>query len=448
MSYKLRELVRELEEQKKKYHEKLLSVDAELSLLDRFMYTYDLASGLSYLIIPEFYFASLSASFLFGFDLFEAEPLNLEFSWRYPTLDEWLSGVSVVFERIVPDFATTFEQFVLEAVKEEYREQFLEVRVEKAVYGKSRYDESYYDPPAVRELFRTMTALLFKKHASSATARRELRSLIEALNLNPDVAKSIYNVVSMHVGAHRSCFILGYGVLGFSFLGEAYPSRTSSSPNPGVRLGKAVFEDADGYLVEAGVAALSDLQTAFILGVSALGVSYLSDGEDIYILGEARYTRAPEAKARRFAERYTLSPMGLSNYVRGDEAADHYKCERTNTWGELTSMRYAVEAVVEGFLARELPDLNPFDRRKYVSAVLQLMGHLGKRHRWGYGFYKAMTEEELKAWWADYWKAQGLDLNILERLLDLVRPWLERITRTKVERGRRLRLQRLGLPLE
>ena len=196
------------------------------------------------------------------------------------------------------------------------------------------------------------------------------------------------------------------------------------------------------------MAALSDLQTAFILGVSALGVSYLSDGEDIYVVEETPYTKAAEEKAKRFAERYTLSPMGLSNYVRGDEAIDYHKCERTNVWGELTSMRYTIESIVEGLLAKELPNLNPFDRRKYVTAVLQLMGHLGKRHKWGYGFYKAMTEEELKAWWLDYWKGQGLDINTLEKLLEVVRPWLERITRTKVERGRRLRLQRLGLPLE
>jgi len=451
VGYRLGELIDELDRQKRKYHEKLLSVDGEWTLVTRSLDTYDLAFDISYMIIPEYYYSSISAAFLFGFNLFEIEPLNIEFTWRYPTVEEWLNGVGIVIERIIPGYATTFDDFISTGVKEMYRGDITRIRVEKAVYDVSRYGEAYYDPPAVRELFRAALTSIFKKHISSATARAELKSLVRSLGINPDIAKSIYNTVSMHIYAHIGCFMLGYGVLGESFLCEEYRTHSSSHSNPGdpngARLGKVLFEDYDGNVVEAGLAALSDLHTACVLGSSTLGACYLSDGKDLYVEQETVYTEAAEAKSRRFAERYMLTPTAFSNYVRGDEAADYHRCERTDIWGELMSIRYTVESSVDGLLAHEKPGLNPFDRRKYIAAALQLVGHIGKRHRWGYGAYKNMLDDELKTWWIDYWLKQGLDLNTLEKIFSLVRTWLTHITRIKVEKGESLRRRRLETAL-
>jgi len=122
VSSKLWELLQELDQQKRKYHEKVLSIDGEWSVFLRAMQVHDLMVDISHLLIPEFYYASMSLSLLFGLDLFELEPLNLEFTWRFPTLDEWLRGVGVVIERVLPDIATDVEKFVDINIAPEYRE--------------------------------------------------------------------------------------------------------------------------------------------------------------------------------------------------------------------------------------------------------------------------------------------------------------------------------------
>jgi hypothetical protein len=106
-------------------------------------------------------------------------------------------------------------------------------------------------------------------------------------------------------------------------------------------------------------------------------------------------------------------------------------------------MRYSVELFADGLLRNTMPALDPFERRKYISATLQLIGHRSKRHEWGFRPFEAMSDEEFKQWWVDYWTAQGLNPDVLNTIYDTVRVWLPQVLRKKLELGERLRLQRL-----
>jgi hypothetical protein len=160
----LPKLLIDLSSQKEKYHEKLLSADGEWSLFMRSFQLYDFIIDISNLLIPEFYFASLSSALLFGFDLFELEPCNLEFDWRFPTLEEWERGVGVVLERVPSLCAVSLEEFLKLNIKDEFRLGIEETRLEKGRYGISRYGYSYYDPAVVREFLRNAAQLFIKKH--------------------------------------------------------------------------------------------------------------------------------------------------------------------------------------------------------------------------------------------------------------------------------------------
>ena len=438
MSYKIQEFLEELDRQKRKYHEKILSVDGELSLLFRELQIYDLLVDISHLLIPEFYFSNLMSSLLFGLDLSELEPLNIEFDWRFPDLEEWLRGVSIVFERILPDYAVSVEEFLKTNIKEEYLEDILRTRVTKGVYGVSKYGQSYYDPPAVRELLKTTFLNIFKKHTSYPTRKAVFDMLIKSLNMNPDVARSIHDRISMMISALTECFILGYGIIGVTKLCRESPHNEGYGIVP--------FINYDGELIEAEIQTLDHIQYGCILGVSALGYCYLLPEESIYVPDAKTLTEALEDKLRRFRDRVMLTAQGLSNYVRGDEAGDYHRCERTNVWGELMSMRYVVESLVDGYLSNVAPELNPFDRRKYITAVLQLVGHLGKRHKWGYDVFKAMEDVELRKWWTEFWVSQGLDLKTLSELYNMVRTWLPQYLRVRSALGRKLRQERLQRP--
>jgi hypothetical protein len=166
----------------------------------------------------------------------------------------------------------------------------------------------------------------------------------------------------------------------------------------------------------------------------------------VYEPGSPEIVKCSADKIENFRKRAMLMPQAFTNYVTGDEAADYTKCERTETWGELMAMRYSIELEVDAMLRHLMPGLDPFERRKYISAALQLIGHRGKRHEWGYRPFETMTDDEFKSWWIGFWQAQGLKPEILNTIYDAVRAWLPQVLRKKVELGQRLRLQRLLAP--
>jgi len=282
--------------------------------------------------------------------------------------------------------------------------------------------------------------LMFKKHPPAVQRRAGLEGFARALDLPVEILRSVHDRLSLVMAMHVSCFTLDYGFLDLSLLCEEYEADPA--------LGVVYYTDLDGVTRSAAVMTLADAQYGCVLDVAALDYCFLMPDEDIYAHSEQVFLDAVDTKLRGFAGRFMLTAPGLSNYVRGDEAADYHKAERTNVWGELMASRYEIEAVTGALLDSVAPGLNTFDRRKYITAVLQLVGHVGKRHRWGYAAYKAMTDEELKAWWIEHWVAMGLDRAVLERLYESVKVWLRPVVEKKVEIGRKLRRRRLGLPLD
>jgi len=425
-----------LDYQKRRYHEKMLTVDAELTLFERSFQTYDFIIDISNLLIPEFFMSSLSASLLFDFDLTNMEPLNVEFTWRIPTLNEWMRGVGVVIEKIFPEYAVSLEDFISRNIREEYQQSIMETRAEKGYYGESRYGYAYFDPAAMREFLRNTVTCMFKKHPSLLERKLEILSFTRTLNILEDLARSMYERMSMIITAHTEAFILDYAFLDISKLCEGAEHSEELAIIP--------YVDLDGIERTAEIVTLADMQHGFILDVSLLDYGFLMPDEDIYKVDSEIIIAALDEKMKRFRDRLTLTAPAFSNYVRGDEAADYHKCERTGIWGELASLRYIIDAEVNLTLSRIAPELNTFDRRKYVSAVLQLLGHIGKRHKWGYGVYRAMEDEELRNWWINYWVSQGLNLNVLDKLYEMVKVWLPWIVKRKLKLGRQLRERRLA----
>jgi len=432
----LAKIFNDLVNQKKKYHAKTLSIDAEDTLVQRFLSVYDLTMDISSLLIPEFYYASMSLSLTFDFDLFELEPLNLEFEWRFPDLEEWLKGINIVIDKIFPDIATDIESFVMNNFKDVYIGDILSTITEKCYYGKSTYGSCYVDPAAVREFLRTAIALAIKKHANIPHRKLFIETLSRTLDVNTDVARFVHDKMAMIADTHVICFTLDYGVLDVSQLCEQYEADPS--------MGKSYFVNLDNQIVSVAFKNLADAQYGCILDITPLDYCYVMPEEDVYEHSPEMYVASVEDKLRRFRERFMLTPLALTNYETGDEATDYTKNERLEIWGNLMALRYKIEAIVKNWLDNNVPDLDVYTRRKYVTAVLQLFGHVGKRHKWGYGVFKVMNSEDLKSWWIDYWSQQGLDKDVLEKLWNFISPLLPSLVEEKLELGRKPRKKRLG----
>jgi hypothetical protein len=439
MSNSLWNLLEELDRQKKVYHQKLLSSDGELATFIRTIQVYDFIVDISSLLIPQFYYSSMHVGLVYDFDLSFVEPLNLEFVWRIPTFDEWFKGVSVVLEKTASPYATAIEQFIQYNINPIVAESIEKTRPAKGRYGESKYGYSYYDPANVREFLRNAITLMFKKHTDPNARKTEIEELAKRLNVNINVAKSSYNRISILISAGNECFILGYGVLGKTKLCEKV---THSQPS-----GLVPFIDYDGKEAVAQITTLDQMQYGMLLGVTTLGYSLVTPRTSIYKYGAPIIERGLKEKLESFRKRLMLTAPALSNYVKLEEAASPEKCQRTEIWGELMSMRYMIEHNTEALLRKIAPDVDLFYIRQYKSAILQLLGHIAKRHRWGYNIYKTLEHEELRSWWIGYWAKQGLDQNVLNQLYDNAKTWLSELAYKKVKLGEKLRLERLGIPL-
>jgi len=448
LSTVLNKLLEDIASQKRKYHAKVLSVDGEWDIFMRGFQLYDFMIDLSNLLIPEFYFASLSTSLLFGVDPSDIEPFNLDFTWRYPTAEEWANGVGVVIEKVKTPCAVGLSEFIKDNIKPEYQSPVTSSMLEKGYYGSSRYGYAYYDPGAVREFLRNAVQLMIKKHADLPQRKTALLSLARSLNVPEDLARNVHDRMQMVMTAHTECFILDYGMLDITKLCETAVHSEEYALMP--------YVDLDGNLHTVEILTLDDMQYGCILNETMLDYCFLMPDESIYMTPGPPVTPriAPaideciDQKLKNFRNRIALTGPAFSNYTRGDEAMDYKRSVRLEYWGELVSDRYVIENLAETAVRQLLPGVDPVTRRAYISAVLQLWGHRGKRHEWGFNVFKEAGLDEVKAWWLDYWMKQGLDESVLENLFNRLSPSLGHMVRKKIELGRKIRLQRLGIPID
>jgi len=134
-----------------------------------------------------------------------------------------------------------------------------------------------------------------------------------------------------------------------------------------------------------------------------------------------------------------------SNYNKPEEMLDYHKSQRTNQYDYLQTQR----TMVENWVAQRIPkeEVNPVRLRQYQNAVLQAICFRAKRHRWGFGGWKAMTEDQFREWWIDYWADQGLTRDVLIKLYDDMSVWLQPLRDAKLYAGEKIKQIRRRLAL-
>jgi len=252
----------------------------------------------------------------------------------------------------------------------------------------------------------------------------------------------------MVTSAQTEAFILGYGVLGHSKLGEH-----------GSELAKVRFIDFDKNIAEALANTLDHLQYGFILGVTPLGYGYLIPRSGAYAKKKATVSNpfggsletltGPDAihmvenRVRRVLRQYTYNALSFANYNKPEEQRDYRFSERADQWFALQELRYLVERIADPIIRKY--EANPVKIRMYKSATLQLISAKAKRHKWGYKGFQAMTEEEFYNWWLEHWKSQGLNTQVLQEIYTRIKRWLSDWRTLKLKLGSRLKERRYSL---
>ncbi|RLI87533.1 MAG: hypothetical protein DRP01_01620 [Archaeoglobales archaeon] len=433
---------RRISDIKKKYHAKTLSDSAISLTFQRLLDIDPYFAEYVWLYLSPFDLSQLGLGLLYNILPIDYEPYNIGFEFELPNFDELLQGIwgkfkPIHFERLYM-WMTDFKEYIIENFKEEFQEDLLIGRGEKAIYGITPYARGLYDPIVAREFLRATfhrLRLLRKPDESWIKTMEQIADYLEMIEVTDD---NIFNRLMMLFSAQSQAFVLGLGVLGKSRLSDVEGD-----------LAKIPFMDAQRNILDIKFSTLDHLQFGFILGVTPLGYGLLLPKKSIYKLIDDKknppFLKALIEKMNIIKNSLILTTFAYSNYNKPEEMINPHKSDRTNQYALLHQQRRIVEKWVETRIPPE--ESNPIRIRQYKNAVLQLISWRAKRHRWGFKAWKTMTEDQFKEWWLNHWEAQGLNRQTLLNLYGGMRLWLQRLQEEKVRLGKRVKLRRLRLAL-
>jgi hypothetical protein len=435
-AFNLAKLMEEIDAQKRTYHEKTLTADAEWNNYLRYLHAYDMFVNWSSFLIPQFVFNATSLIAILGIDPIEIDIFKLAFDISTPSLDEILKGVNIKIDTISVDIA--LDMYNIPKTAFDFIQQTIKAQGpagEKCVYGKSTYGRCYVDPDAVREFINNAILAMYKKHKDVVSFRNEVDAMAKALGVSPTLVSAIFNRIMLINSYYRSGFILNISTLDKVAL--AYSSD------------KIPVYTFDGTVVEVGVQYLTDALIGCVLDLFPLDYCFVVPPRSALTgdLEVEQYTPPLIDSIHRIIKsnisRYMYTPMALANYATGRERADYKLSQRVELWGQLMAYRYALDALVESYIQSLLPDADVVTISMYVSAVRQLFGHIYKRHGWGMRLWNMLDDEKLKIYWAEYWSAQGLDYNVLSALFDYVIDVVRHLAKRKYDTASSARRNRL-----
>jgi len=450
MGESIYDFVKKAQEQKKLYHAKVLTDDAIYTNLLNAINIEPLFMEYSTLTLPQFNLSALSFTLLFDISPYELAPFSLEFKLELPSLEEFKQGILIKLTPIditeLFDWAKDLESLIKFNFEDIYAGDLLAYRVQKGVYGSTRYDFAYYDPPVVREFIRSTVTKVFQEKGTYQTVKQYIETVAKTQNINTYVAMTLFERLSMVSTAQTETFMLGYSVLGKSKLGKKV-----------ARSAEIAYIDYDLKETKMSLYNLANIQYGMILGKTPLGYGFLTPEEDMY--KKERYTSetgfetrgSPEAikavgvKLGRLRGRFSATALAIANYSKAEERESYLYSERADQYMSLQLIRYSIENMVDSIIRKY--EASPVKIRMYKSAVLQLISYPAKRHKWGYDAYKAMSDEEFKSWWIERWVQQGLNSSLLNELYEAVRKWMKEYRNLKLQQGLRLKQRRYQLAL-
>ncbi|MEM2409469.1 MAG: hypothetical protein QXF87_03070 [Thermofilaceae archaeon] len=400
-------------EAKRRYWLKALSEDAIDSNFWRMFNVYDLACFYGDWTLSDTLWSSLIVSLLFDIPLSDVVPWLLNWELELPTTDEFLSGILISIEPI--DITIEFPElgdvslFNDSVLVPEVAEAVNETRLEKGRYGVSRYDESYYDPPAVREFFRSSLLAFTKKGYSVEEARHRVATAAEVLGIREDMARNVFNRLSMFSAIKAAAATWDYAWWDLS----EWSVEGSS--------GRLTYVTWDLEEVEVEYETLFDPACGAIWDEALWDFSYWVPDVAPFILDLERMGPAFDRYRDRVVElwrrRIIYTPLVAANYQRLEERT-RLTSPRTETYALPMGQVNRLKSIVDHVVAELEPGASPARVCLYERAVLELYGSLYGVHRWGDEMQRAMGRDELREWWLRKWEGDGLSAGTLMALWD------------------------------
>ena len=309
-------------------------------------------------------------------------------------------------------------------------------RLEKAVYGRSRYDESYYDPPAIREFLRSTLYAFTKKDLSWTERRLRVEKAAKLLGIGEDLARTVFDRLSIIEAVKEKAATWDYAWWDAS----SWSLEGSGGAVEFVTYDLTVEAVEYEQLIDAQGGGLWDHSCWEYCFWTPIEPAYRFDPERL----KAVFDIYRDFVVSGFRRRYLATALAVANYQTAEERAD-WRSGRTETYALPAAQRARIESVAEGVVRTADPGVDAFKLRLYKTAALELYGALYGVHRWGSEMQRALSSEELKSFWIGKWSDDGLDPAVLEKLWEAVKPVVDVLGAARLQaRARFIREKLLG----
>jgi len=429
----------EVIEQKRKYWHKVLSEDAMWSTLVQTYNVFDWLSYFSDITLSDTLFSSLVSSLLLDIPLIDLEPWNLNWDIELPTIDEFMKGVLIKLEKVsisdlAPEFIDALKDVTL-FFEEEFGTAIKETKLTKGVYGYSKYGESYYDPQAVREFFRSALYTFTKKKYDVRTVKDLIDQSARTLSIHSEVARTLFNRLMAITAIKSDALTWDYGWWDYTYWGVEGSEGRITYLNYDLQPQEAPYED------------MIDYQAGGFWDDAAWDYFYWTEEVPKAIhpfrLKDFNLAALVERVWLNFRSRISTTALAVANYQTLRERTKWTESERLETYALPVTQKAFLERLTESVVLSKEPGVDALKLRLYKSAVLQLFGDLTSMHRWGTGMVLTMSEDELRGWWVGRWVKAGLSRDVLEALYDTLKKRLS--TYTSLRHRERLRFLRKRL---
>jgi len=413
------EIIRQLRQQKLSYYQNTLTDDAIWDNLSSSYDIFDFASFMADFTLSDTLFSSLMSYFLFDISLTEIVPINLQWDIELPTIDQFLQGVLIVLEplnlsSLIPDLSDILGKPSL-LLTPEARAALESSKLEKCIYGKSKYGNCYVDPIAVREFLRSTVLAFMKKWNDYKAIKDMMVATAKTLDIKQEVVEDIFNRLSKITTAKVSCATWDYAWWDVSLWCE----EKTHSP----AVGQLEYINFDLKPAKTDYQGLFDAQAGCIWDEGYWDMCFWVDDtpgkESPYIPQDDRIIKVQDALVSNFRSRFTSTAFAVANYQLSEERKYPFINQRMEIYAQNRGFALEIETLVKNFITNRIPGVDPTTLRFYVNAALELYG-VSSDHKWGLEMQKSMSRDEYKRYWLEKYVQYGLDRDILNELWDKI----------------------------
>jgi len=383
-TYNLFQKVIAVKEEKRKLHSKTMTLDSMFTTLDRFTFEWD------------------ELEFRVNWSLILSTIISIYFSLSFGIPMKNLPIIGIEFDLEVDRIREVMERILSELLKPELRETYEETKIEKAVYGSTRYDYSYYDPEfTIYHIYRLIISSLMRRSYDM-----KLPDMLKDMGVNPDLADALPYLERVAQRFIENNFVLGASLLSWSKIREPHYEA-------GYEWDRCPYSDG----IEILFRNLDNLFLGFILGVTPLSLGRFSSPEDSGLDFETRML--PSYRSTACLDRFMPHHSAYKLVDRGLGAHRLEASKRAQWYGTIRSLIYDIRTRIYNLLKDRVD--NPFDLNTYMSAGVELATYIYSAHR-GLTKYKSDLDlETFKKHWISKWSKWGLNTEILNEIYEVVK---------------------------